>query len=253
MVRESQAIQNVVLYPYQDWPDESAGGDLLRFRLLYDGPLPSNARVQAKHAIRREFHRQLRELWNRNELLSGWLRYQWIGPKAEENPNKTYAQVLAENYALGEFKFLPLVTKEHGLACAINILMLRRDPPSGPVDNRGDIDNRLKTLFDALQRPIENNQIRGCHPNESETPFFCLLENDRLITEICVATDRLLIPLKPQENISDVRLVLDVKILVTDPRRADVEFWSGAWEEDDRGVQHLRPGNQINPPDATTP
>ena len=229
---------------YQRWPEEDEHwGYIVNFRLLYKGPLPSNGRSKEKHAIRREFHKQLSALWAENRLLSVWLNYQWIGPNADRDSGKTYAQVLAENYALGEFKFLPLVTKEHGLACAVDILMLRRDDPGGPVSNRGDIDNRIKTLFDTFQRPTENEQIRGCHPDASENPFFCLLENDRLITEVKVVTDKLLQPLQAGENVADVLLVINVKILVTDPRRADVEFWAASREEDEHGIQRCRPAN----------
>jgi len=128
--------------------------------------------------------------------------------------------------------------------------MLRRDDPGGIVNNRGDIDNRLKTLFDTLRRPENNDEIRSCHPEESENPFFCLLQDDKLITEVRVVTDRLLQPLQPGENIADVLLILNVKILVTDPRRADIEFWAASREEDEHGILYVRPANFAPPSKA---
>ena len=60
MCAESQ--ENRVSYVYRKWPDER--GRTLKFRLVYEGPLPSNGSPQEKHAIRKAFHGQLRELWN---------------------------------------------------------------------------------------------------------------------------------------------------------------------------------------------
>ena len=71
----------------------------------------------------------------------------------------------------------------------------------------GDIDNRLKTLFDALRMPQIGEKLGD--PQEGEDPFFCLLENDSLITKLTLATDLLL---EPDRNVNDVRLVLTVKL-----------------------------------------
>jgi len=45
--------------------------------------------------------------------------------------------------------YFPLVRNSLGLVCGIRVLFLRREPP-GRVYQGGDIDGRLKTLFDAL-------------------------------------------------------------------------------------------------------
>lgn len=51
----------------------------------------------------------------------------------------------------------------------------------------GDIDNRLKTLFDALRLPNQTNELVGYdNPAPDENPFFCLLEDDSLITHVSV-------------------------------------------------------------------
>jgi hypothetical protein len=53
-------------------------------------------------------------------------------------------------------------------------------------------------------------------PQEGEDPFFCLLEDDKLITHVSVETDVLLEPTSPQttesELVHDARLVIDVHI-----------------------------------------
>ena len=95
------------------------------------------------------------------------------------------------------------------MTCGLNILFLRRDSP-GKVISGGDIDNRLKTLFDALSIP-NRSQIVGT-PESNESPFFCLLEDDSLITEVRVETDRLLTPLSANKNENDVVLVIGVEV-----------------------------------------
>ena len=89
--------------------------------------------------------------------------------------------------------------------------MLR--PGSGPgyiVGQGGDIDNRLKTLFDSLRTPRDTQEIpAGDQPGDTETPFFCLLEDDNLIASLSVNTDRLL---EPSESSSLVKLMVRVQI-----------------------------------------
>lgn len=54
----------------------------------------------------------------------------------------------------------------------------------------GDIDGRLKTLFDALQRPVNLNEIPRSitGPDYDEYPMFVLLENDKLISDVNIET-----------------------------------------------------------------
>ena len=99
-----------------------------------------------------------------------------------------------ERYESHGFRWLPLVTEAWGLACSLDILFLRRDNPGNLIERGGDIDNRIKVLLDAWRRPRDANEVRGQQPAEGESPFFCLLEDDRLINEVKVNTDRLLLP-----------------------------------------------------------
>jgi hypothetical protein len=97
----------------------------------------------------------------------------------------------------------------------VNILFLRRDNPGGLIRTGGEIDNRIKVLFDAL-RIIENkDQLAGAVPDSGENPFFCLLEDDSLITEVNVTTDRLLSPQEGTEAMHDVQLI--IYVTVNDP------------------------------------
>ena len=54
-------------------------------------------------------------------------------------------------------------------------------------------------------------QVKGLAPGPDEDPFFCLLQNDQLITEVKVTTDRLLTPKADAEHVNEVQLVILVR------------------------------------------
>jgi hypothetical protein len=101
----------------------------------------------------------------------------------------------------------------------------------------GDLDNRIKTLLDALKIPNDKELPSGAKPSGTENPFFCLLEDDSLITHIRIITDRLLVSKDEQEIIETVPgekgskhpgnwvyLIIRVKTMASDPRRTYIEF-----------------------------
>jgi len=155
----------------------------MHFTLIYTGDLKANARPDDKHELRKTFHSQLKVLWQQEPLVE---HKQWY-----DNSNPTTKINL--NRKVGPFKFIPLVSPALHLVCKLTIFMLRPEPPGALITQGGDIDNRLKTLFDALRMPKNEGEL----PKETtvaadEDPFFCLLEDDNLITEVSVKTDRLL-------------------------------------------------------------
>jgi hypothetical protein len=104
-----------------------------------------------------------------------------------------------------------MVTANLHLIVGIDILFLRPDVP-GRVVWAGDIDNRLKTLLDALRIPEAAENYSARTPSADETPFFCLLEDDKLITKVAVETDRLLEPVSSPPRQDDARLVITVRL-----------------------------------------
>jgi hypothetical protein len=184
----------------------------MEFTLVYQGPLKSNGSVKEKQGIRRELHKQLAELW-KQEPLAGHVREGNILLEhivVDGNPAIDPRTVIQE---IGNFRFLPLVCAKLNLVAELNITFLRPEPPGRIVTQCGDIDNRLKTLFDALRMPREPNDIpKGDVPEAGENPFFCLLEDDNLITKVAVTTDRLL---KRCENPSFVVLLITVRTRLT--------------------------------------
>jgi ECF sigma factor len=109
--------------------------------------------------------------------------------------------------------YFPLVRNSLGLVCGIRVLFLRREPP-GRVYQGGDIDGRLKTLFDALAVPQEN-AINEQQQVPDDRTFYCLLEDDALITAIDVKSEQLL---GSAGDPSHVRLAIEVDVRVAHPR-----------------------------------
>ena len=170
----------------------------MEFRLFYRGLLKSNGDRAEKQNVRRQFHPQLKKLWIQ-EPLAGSEEY------LDGNSERIHLV-----YPISNFNFACLISERHKTYAELDILFLRPEP-SGQIikTGGGDIDNRLKTLFDGLRRPMEANEIpTGDQPQSGETPFHCLLSDDALITKVTVATDQLL-DAKSQD---EVVLIIHVRI-----------------------------------------
>lgn len=177
----------------------------MEFRLLYNGELKSKSSVNAKvtQALRRAFHPQLKMLWDQ-EPLAGFKNH--LKPA---EPNVQGVISLLED--VGDFQFAPLVSSRWATFAEVDVLFLRPSPPGSLVRHGGDLDNRIKTLMDGLRMPQKSELPVGDTPGPSEIPFFCLLQDDALVTSLSVRTDRLLYPRKDTE----VELIIHVKVKVT--------------------------------------
>jgi hypothetical protein len=124
---------------------------------------------------------------------------------------------MAELYPNRGFRFLPLVVQQFEILCSLDILFLRRDVP-GNLLTAGDIDNRIKTLIDALRPPIKPNEFVGANnapivPLPGQDPFYVLMEDDKQVSHFAVETDTLLDPPVETENdVSRVKLVITVEL-----------------------------------------
>jgi hypothetical protein len=161
--------------------------------------------------LRKQFHLQLARWWNFHPGLqargaTGVLKYQFAGYAPE-------VSMLAERYERYGYAFVPLVRAELNLHCSIDIMMLRPDIP-GTLIEAGDLDNRVKTIIDALRIPTNQTELAGNDvPTADEIPFFCLLEEDKLISRIAVEGDLLLEPLASTPHPEhDTRLVIKVEL-----------------------------------------
>jgi hypothetical protein len=186
----------------------------LEFRLVYKGRLPSGtkSRIADRNRIRLQIHEQLKRLWN----LDPHLRAQGADGRLDR---------IADNYKRGDLRIVPLITESNAWVCALDILFLRRDPPGRIVSAGGDLDNRIKVLFDGLRIPRDQQEMQSDF-RHLDGPLFCLMEDDALIVEVKVTTDRLLVPVDIAEGEADshVQLVIHVRTDMVDMIRA-MENW----------------------------
>jgi hypothetical protein len=154
----------------------------MRLRLTYRGQLLSGQKSNLAHIheIRRSFHRQMRACWQLEPLSH---------QPALLNPTPSETCVIE---ARKQFVFAPLVSAKLSLTAELNVLFLRAAVP-GHLYAGGDIDNRVKTLLDALRMPtLSEINSANLAPQSDEAPFFCLLQDDALVTSLAVTTDSFL-------------------------------------------------------------
>lgn len=177
----------------------------MKFRLLYDGPLRSGNKASRKHKheIRKAFSPQLQRLWDIDPFLSN---------------HKTKAALesgwflASENHTVAGIQFVPVVRHNFYAYCQLDILFLRPDSP-GSLLQSGDIDNRLKTLIDALRMPsVEQEVPRDISANTEKSSLFVLLEDDSMVTKLSVETDTLLQPAILDTTQYHVQLVITVTV-----------------------------------------
>jgi hypothetical protein len=210
--------------------------ELMKFRLTYTGELfaagGNNNRNKEKWAIRRQLHPQLAELWQKHPVLKG---IGFVIQPAAININDTYGlapqlvttvspsvsnrSILETPIEKGVWKFVPLVRASLKLTCHLDILFLRKEQPGSLVLQGGDLDNRIKTLFDGLSVPTQEQMIESV---PDTTPFFCLLEQDSLISGVSIQTDRLLT--RPTSSVHEVHLVIEATVKIMEITGANVGF-----------------------------
>jgi hypothetical protein len=198
-----------------EW-NEPGEGDM-EFRLTYAGPLyahnesqtgPRSTKTRHKHALRKHFHKQLKGLWQQHPVLLGLT-------EDAQQPESIWKPYSRENII-----WQPIVRAGMpSLICRLDIMMLRHGGKGGVL---GDIDNRLKTLFDALQLverpgdlPTDPASGEPVKATDDEKPFYVLLENDRLITAISVETDTLLEPVEDPETHKEVPMENAVRLVIS--------------------------------------
>lgn len=229
----------------------------MRFRLTYEGPLLSSQPAQLtdkngnpakdrkgehKHRIRQQLHPQLKRLWSANQFLrfnkltpaSSWdilpesaMSVQWDDQQRKRPMSELLSQVFSHHKDLG-YGYVPLIWEDADLACSLRILCLRLDHDNAVLPGR-DIDNRIKTLIDALMMPSvkqgppmrDNEELPA---QEDEKPFFVLLDDDRRIAHLEIETDHLLAPVPSDADESYVRLLITVETRVVNTTMFNLSF-----------------------------
>ena len=131
---------------------------------------------------------------------------------------------VGSKYRLSGYEFVPIVASVLRTHCEVDLLLLRREEPGAlitkPADEYGgDLDNRLKVFLDGLRVPQNTDEIPkdAQEPAAGESPFYCLLEDDSLITRFSVESDTLLGDPPPSGNAKDVRIIARITTKVVAP------------------------------------
>lgn len=221
---------------YREWPDaaEVVGESVVKFTLHYKGKLPSctqnDSRTKEKQELREYFEPQLELLWQEEPVLAALLKrknafhaFRFKGEKilSPDDHIEMHEWVWLPDMEKANERttfYIPLVTRRNGLGCRLDIKFMRPGHPGGVI-NGGDIDNRIKTLFDGLRMPHRADEIKGASPRAS---FYCLLEDDALVTDLSVATEQLLVPESKAKG--EVVLSVGVTIHVVRPNEMNRDY-----------------------------
>jgi hypothetical protein len=185
----------------------------MKFTLTYEGPLPasgndavgphkSDPKLPLKWRIRQQIAPQLTQLYKEDPHLNG----SW------GVPSRAAAKEIREPIKRGNFNFVAIVRSSLDLVCSLKIKVQVNHESGSVMQKSGDLDNRIKTLFDALRVPKEQE----CRAEKSlDDPFPCLLEDDALITDLQVSMNRWLGAAGKQEN--EARVDIDVIVRTSRP------------------------------------
>lgn len=168
----------------------------MRFRLYYKGPLMPNGSREHKQFLRRTFNKQLSHLWETSPL----------NEQAGDYLDPSYELSVVKQ--IDEWTFTSIVNEKNHLIAELDILVLNPETPGSVITSGGDIDNRMKTLLDALSIPQSNQIPDNDEPLADEQQFHCLLEDDHLVTSLKITVDHLL----GRTESNDVLVIVSVEV-----------------------------------------
>ena len=177
----------------------------MKFRLVYEGDILSAQAKKSKenqHKIREDFHYQIKNLLESDRVHD-----------SVKNATPVSRPL---------FNFIPMVWKLKGAPdCSLDILFLRSDVRGSANSHAGDIDNRYKTLLDALTIPSKQQLPDKATPRKYQEPFYCLFQDDCLVTHLSVEMDQWLAPQKDggpksREGLAIVNVSIEPGLLAKD-------------------------------------
>ena len=196
---------------------------MTKISLHYRGPLKSGKKSNPKHKhqIRLDLHSQLAAAANGSPFgirlfqaadkggFNDAARQQLL----VERPSHLYlplCQPISDRHLAGITKTREISNwlerhRNEPPTVELSLMIYRSGSPGSVFNDKFDIDNRLKTLFDALHPPQADVALPVI-PSDPD-PVVCLLTDDSQITALDISTHQLLAP----ANDDEVVLVLEVR------------------------------------------
>ena len=110
---------------------------------------------------------------------------------------------------------MPLCTRWRYLRCELSFRIQRFQGDlfkGGLIDHSGDLDNACKTLVDALRMPSSPTELPP-NPSGKRPVFFCVMEDDRLVSKITLETRDRLGP-RPRGRNNDTKMWVDIDVKI---------------------------------------
>lgn len=174
----------------------------MEFCLHYCGRLKSNDNASGKHAIRISLHDQVKSLCNSPPFS--------VVFEADHNGTRDNGKPMFLEHGNKRYWFL---ISEH-LATVVDMKITLLVPSKGGklIQNGGDIDNRIKTLFDALRIPSVASEIPSSDSfNYNNGGMYCLLQDDKLINRVSIQIYQDHAP----PNNDSVRCLMEIQTKIT--------------------------------------
>jgi len=188
------------------------------FTLQYNGVLVSNQqrghRVENKRAIRFAIDPFLRTLWAKNpELhrigahegkLTRLRSASWVGNTLRIDPltGGMDGPLIWSPFpyvSVDGLTYIMLVNQLNRWRCNVNIKLLVPDRE----ETQGDLDNRLKTLYDGLRPPHNLGEVGSGGKVPQDGLVFCLVEDDSMLRNRSVEVESLLESLPASNQMED--------------------------------------------------
>ena len=186
----------------------------MKIDLEFKGGLPSGQggnHSDTKQELRLAFSPQLRRKWRDSPQLSFWnhddptsFPLATKGPYHyeldQDNPSPFLRADVCGYYAI------PLVSWHNRLACELAVTIVGDTRSAAEAIGAGDLDNRLKVLFDGLRIPRGPQEVPGTMFGKDE-PLYCLLEDDSLIHKFSV--EAIQSPFSPAEYAVRIKATIE--------------------------------------------
>jgi len=149
----------------------------MEFCLHYYGKLKSRDNAAGKHSIRQALNSQIKSLCDSQPFVQAF-------KDTKGNLKKGKKQLYIEH---GKKRYWFMISEYLKTVVDLDITILVPHEVGRIVQNGGDIDNRIKTLFDALRVPSVQDEIPTSDSFDySNGGMYCLLEDDKLINRVSI-------------------------------------------------------------------